>query len=427
MTTQAENELMTRIDGDAPMGRLMREHYWIPFALSAHLVHGEAPMPVRLFGEGYVAFRAEDGRVGFLDELCPHRRASLLLGRIEGNGVRCIYHGWKIDAAGCVVECPTQAVRAEQFAARVPVVHFPVHEAGGLAWVWLGGGGSSVDAPPFPRLSFADEDLYRYWVVSKVPCNWLQGLEGSVDSVHVAMLHQTWIALSVKMVEHANLSFALAQAAPTYETESTPYGLRAAALRKTSDGRTYVRVTEHMMPLVTITPVGGTEPRAGAVFVVTPVDDTHHLLFFGTVGPTPHSAVPLDQLSMQDPDYEPDPRDYAGVQGKGDRGNAWGQNRSLMTEGHFTGFGRSLMEEDVAVQSSMGPIVDRSKENLSSSDVAVAHLRRMLLEALKSAEAGALPPGSALSPDGVHLPNASEMLVDEGQRWKDAALDPAST
>ena len=91
-----------------------------------------------------------------------------------------------------------------------------------------------------------------------------------MDSVHAAMLHQSWIALSVDMEEHANLSYALAQAAATYETESTEYGLRAAALRKTADGRTYVRVTEHMMPLVTITPVGSTEPRAGAVFVIAP-------------------------------------------------------------------------------------------------------------------------------------------------------------
>jgi phthalate 4,5-dioxygenase len=422
MTTPAENELMTRIEGDAPMGRLMRDNYWIPFAMSSQLVHGDGPMPVRLFGENYVAFRADDGRVGFLDELCPHRRASLLLGRIEGNGVRCIYHGWKIDASGCVVECPTQTVRAEKFAAGVPVVYFPVHEAGGLAWVWLGGEAGGEDAPPFPDLSFAEEDLYRYWVVSRVPCNWLQGLEGSVDSVHVAMLHQTWIAKTVDMAEHANLSHALAQAAPTYETESTAYGLRAAALRKMADGGTYVRVTEHMMPLVTITPVGGTEPRAGAVFVITPVDDTHHLLFFGTVGPTPHSSVPLDQLKMQDPAYEPDPDDYAGVQG--DRRNAWGQDRSLMTSGHFTGFGRSLLEEDVAVQTSMGPIVDRTKENLSSSDVAVAHLRRMLLHALAADER---PPGSALASDGVRLPNASEMLVGEGESWQDVALDPATT
>ncbi len=419
MTTWAENELMARIEGDAPMGRLMREHYWVPFAQSAHLVHGDGPLPVRLFGENYAAFRAEHGQIGFLDELCPHRRASLLLGRIEGDGVRCIYHGWKIDASGRVVECPTQTVRAEQFAARVPVGHYPVQEAGGLAWVWLGGG----EAPDFPVLPFADEDLYRHWVTAQVPCSWLQGLEGSIDSVHAGVLHQTWIAASLKFAEHSNLSFALAEA-PTYETESTSYGLRAAALRKTSSGQKYVRITEHLLPLVTITSTGGNTPRTGAVFVISPVDDTHHVLFFGTVGPTPHSAVTLDQIAMQDPAYVPDPLDYTGLRGA--REQRWGQDRSLMTDGHFTGFGRSLLEEDAAVQTSMGPIVDRSKENLSSSDVAVAHLRRLLLEALATVEAGEIPPGSALRPGGVRLPNAREMLVDEGVSWEDAVLDPLS-
>lgn len=419
MTTVAENDLMTRIDGDAPMGRLMRGHYWIPFAQSAHLVHGDGPLPVRLFGANYAAFRAGDGRIGFLDELCPHRRASLLLGRIEGDAIRCIYHGWKIDASGKVVECPTQTVRAEQFAASVPVGHHPVHEAGGLAWVWLGGG----DAPAFPALPFAEEDLYRYWITARVPCNWLQGLEGSVDSVHAGMLHQTWIAKSVSMIEHANLSYALAQAAPTYETQATDYGLRAAALRRTSTGQTYVRITEHMTPLVTITPVGATTPRAGAVFVISPVDDTHHLLFFGTIGPTPHSAVPLDQIAMQDPAYVFDPLDYTGL--RGDRNDRWGQDRALMESGHHTGFGRSLLEEDAAVQASMGPIVDRTKEHLSSSDIAVAHLRRMLLEALRTLDEGGTPVGSALTPGGMAMPNAAELLVDEGDRWEDAGLQPS--
>jgi phthalate 4,5-dioxygenase len=417
MTTRAQNELMTRIEGDAAMGRLMRENYWIPFAQSAHLVHGDGPMPVRLFGENYVAFRAADGRIGLFDELCPHRRASLVLGRIEGNGVRCIYHGWKVDVSGCVIECPTQTVRAEQFAASVPVVHFPVHESGGLVWAWLGAAGP----PSFPELPFADEDLHRYWVTAQVPCNWLQGLEGSVDSVHAGMLHQTWIAKSVSMAEHANLGFALAQAAPTYETETTPYGLRAAALRKTSAGQTYVRITEHLMPLVTITPVGATTPRTGAVFVISPVDDTHHVLFFGTVGPTPHSGKSLDQIAMQDPDYLPDPLDYTGL--RGDRGNRWGQDRTLVDAGHSTGFGRSLLEEDAVVQTSMGPIVDRSMEHLSSSDVAVAQLRQMLLDALAAAAAGNLPPGSALSSEPVRLPNALEVVVPAGQRWEHAALD----
>jgi phenylpropionate dioxygenase-like ring-hydroxylating dioxygenase large terminal subunit len=408
VVTQAENELLTRIEGDAPMGRLMREHHWVPFAQSAHISVGDAPLPVRLFGENFVAFRGEDGSIGFLDELCPHRRASLVLGRVEGNGLRCIYHGWKIDTSGCVVECPTQTVRAEQFAASVRVARFPVREAGGIAWVWLGGG----EAPEFPYLPFADEDLYRYWVTARVPCNWLQGLEGSVDSVHVGMLHQTWISAAAKMSEHSNLNFALA-GPPEYEVQRTPYGLQAAALRPTSTGERYVRITEHLAPFVTITPTGDNTPRTGAVFLITPVDDTHHLLFFGTVGPEAYSARTHVETFTQDPAYQPEPLDFSGL--TGDRSNRWGQQRDLMGEGHWSGFGRTLLEEDAAVQASMGPIVDRSKENLSSSDVAVVQLRRMLLDALASD----VPPGSVRTPGGVRLPNASEMLLGDGADWRD--------
>jgi phthalate 4,5-dioxygenase len=420
MTTQAENERMTRVEGDAPMGRLLRTNYWLPFAMSLHLVHGAAPTPVRLLGGNFVAFRAEDGRIGFLDELCPHRRASLLLARAEGNALRCIYHGWKIDASGCVVECPNQAVRADRFAASVRTTHFPVHESGGLAWVWLGG----EEAPPFPELPFGDEDLYRYWCVSRIPCNWLQGIEGTIDSAHVGLLHQTWIAEAAKMAEHSNLTMALDQP-PSYETQATSYGMRAAALRKTADGQTYVRITEHLMPLVTVVPIGRAMPRSGSVFVISPMDDTHHLLFFGYFGDTPHSAKPPEEICMQAADYLPDPANYTGL--RGDRWNAWGQDRTIMATGHFSGFGRSLLEEDAVIQTSMGPMVDRSKETLCSSDVAVAHTRRMLLEALGAADAGDLPPGSALAPQDVRLPNALEVIVEAGGRWEDAALHPLPT
>jgi phenylpropionate dioxygenase-like ring-hydroxylating dioxygenase large terminal subunit len=309
-------------------------------------------------------------------------------------------------------------VRAEQFAAAVPVVHFPVREAGGIVWVWLG----SAQPPSFPELPFAEESLYRYWCVSRVPCNWLQGIEGSIDSVHGAYLHQTWIAEAAKMAEHANLTFQLSEP-PTYETAATPYGMRAAALRKLGDGRTYVRITEHLMPLVSVVPVGSDLPRSGSVFVISPVDDTHHLLFFGTYGQTPHSARSLEDTAMQARDYAPDPDDYTRL--RGDVWNRWGQDRTVMSAGtHFSGFTRSLLEEDAVVQTSMGAIVDRSKENLSSSDTAVAQARRMLLDAITAAEKGMLPPGSAMSPEPVRLPNCVDTFVDEGRDWEDATFEP---
>ena len=414
MVTREENDRLTRVDGDAPMGRLMREHYWLPFALSTNLTHDAGPVPVRLLGENYVAFRAQDGRIGFLDELCPHRRASLVLGRLEDNCIQCIYHGWKIDVSGCVAEAPTQLLRPERFAAGVAVTHFPVHEAGGLVWVWLGDG----DPPAPPEFPWEDA-RHAYWCVSRMPCNWLQGVEGTIDSAHVGFLHRTWHAETAKRAEHANLGLALQQV-PTYETEECEYGMRAAALRSTGDGKTYVRITEYFMPLVTLVAVGRAQPRDGSMFVSAPVDDTHHLLFYGYFSDEPqHPTESMPGLIA--PDIVLDPLDFVAL--SGDRANRWGQDRELVNAGHWSGFARTLLEEDAAVQASMGPILDRTKEHLSSGDAAVAHARRILLDALAAVDAGELPPGSARTPGGVRMRNALEAVLGDGQRWEDVALD----
>jgi phenylpropionate dioxygenase-like ring-hydroxylating dioxygenase large terminal subunit len=412
MVSREENELMTRVEGDAPMGRLMRENYWIPFALSENLVVGDAPTPVRLFGENYIAFRAENGQVGFFDELCPHRRASLALGRLEGNGVRCIYHGWKIDVSGCVVEAPTQVQRPEQFAANVRVAHFPVHETGGIAWVWLG----AAAEPAFPDLPFdAEHGVNTNMTVSVLPCNWLQGLEGGLDSAHGPILHQSWIREVSKEMSASidsggvQLTFA---AVPRYETEVTPYGMRAASLRTVGDGQTYTRLSHYFFPLVIVVPTGYADHTQ--IFAFTPIDDTHHQVFFGNYG----VVMQMGQREFRSvrQDIETDPRNFAAA--GGDRSNRWGQDRELMDAGHFTGVARSVIDEDALVQVSMGPIVDRSKENLSSSDVAVAQARRLILDTLAAAEEGELPPGSALAPEVVRVPHPVDGMVDDGASWR---------
>jgi phthalate 4,5-dioxygenase oxygenase subunit len=416
VVTQAENELLTRVEGDAPMARLMREHYWIPFALSSNLVVGDGPTPVRLFGENYVAFRDMDGKIGFLDELCPHRRASLVLARHEGDGIRCIYHGWKMSAEGKVLECPTQTIRAEQFAARVPVVHFPVHEAGGVAWVWLGDG----DAPPFPDLPFAEEGVNNAFTFSVIPCNWLQGFEGGLDSVHGTILHKSWIG---EILEDKNRSpedlkgLALAQSAvPRYETEPAPYGMRTCSLRPAEDDRTHARTAHYFFPLVIVVPTG----HRGLIhfFAFAPVDDTHHLLFFGNYGEAP---LYPHEIGGVRPGFQPDVRNYTGFGDEFRKDNRWGQDRDLMGHGHYTGFGRSALDEDAAVQVSMGPRVDHSKENLSSSDVAIANARRLLLDALEAVASGQLPPGSVRSPEPVRVPNPVDALLSEGESWRESA------
>lgn len=413
MTTAADNELMTRVEGDAPLGRLMRDNYWIPFALSENLVAGEAPSPVRLFGENYAAFRAGSGEIGFFDELCPHRRASLLLGRIEGDAIRCIYHGWKLDVSGRVVEAPTQVQRAEQFCRNVKVTHFPVRESGGIAWVWLGG----PEAPVFPDVPFdAGHGMNAAVTLSLLPCNWLQGLEGSIDSVHGTILHQTWIMAGAERqrastdVERVEMAMS---STPLYEAESTPYGMRAVSLRPAGPERTYARVAHYFFPLVTVVPTG--YPGATQVFAFAPVDDTHHLLFFGNYGEEPQRTQ-KDFGALRE-DIEPDPRNFFAIPGGRER--RWGQDRELMRAGHFSGVGHSVIAEDAVVQTSMGPRVDRSKENLSGSDVAVAHARRLILDALAAADDGRLPPGSARAVEPVRIPHPYDTFLEAGASWRD--------
>jgi phthalate 4,5-dioxygenase oxygenase subunit len=418
MVTWAENELMTRVEGAAPLGGLIRQNYWVPFGLSDNLTVKDGPTPVRLFGKNYVAFRDVEGRLGLLDELCPHRRSSLLLARHEGDGIRCIYHGWKMSATGEVVECPTQAVRPERFAANVGLAHYPVHEEGGIAWVWLGGGAT----PPFPDLPFSERHGVRTEIAfARVPCNWLQGLEGGLDSVHAPILHKSVIEETIKKMSGTTGVQGVRttiDASPRYETEPAPYGLRACSLRDVGNARTFVRVAHYFFPLVIVVPNG--YDGLTHLFAFAPVDDTQHLLFFGNYGESPMSQ--REVAGVRD-GYEPDPHNMVSL--SGGRWNRWGQDRAAMNNGHWSGFTNSALDEDTVVQVSMGPITDRPRENLSSSDVAIAEGRRLILDTIAAVAGGALPPGGARGPDLVRIPHPFEAVLDEGTSWSDLDRVPS--
>lgn len=415
MLSAENNELLTRVEGDAPMGRMMRENYWIPFSLTSELVADGAPKRVRLLGRNYVAFRATDGRLGFFNERCPHRGVSLALGRNECNGLRCIFHGWKFDVTGQTVEITTEpdAERARDFASKVRLKHYPTREAGGLVWVWLG----EAAEPPFPSLPFVGEHEKNNWLtVSRARCNWLQGVEGTLDSVHVGTLHNTYISSYVKRTAGAGTGKLTLNNAPRYEVDATDYGLRAAALRALADGGTYVRATEHFVPFVSLVPAD--RQGDGVIFIATPVDDEHHLLFFGLW--SEHQARRPEDGNVfmtRDPVY--DRHDF--VKLSGDADNNWGQDRTLMAAGHFTGFGTNIVEEDMVVQLSMGPIADRTEEMLSTSDVAIVRLRRLLLDALKADANGEAPPGSALGARPVRVRDPIDAVLGPGVHWQDFA------
>lgn len=406
-----ENRLLTEVENDAPMGRLMRENYWFPFMRAAALKPGAQPRRVTLLGQDYVVFRAEDGRIGFFDEGCPHRCASLVLARVEGCALRCIFHGWKFDVSGEVLETPTEPTNAEDFARTVKMNRYPVKEAGQLLWVWLG----ENEAPALPKLPFFDLKDENVWVtLSYSDCNWLQGVEGTLDSAHIGHLHRSWMEQRSQVVGGtSSLRTSKEVSTPRYEVQLSEYGLRAAALRKTPDGLDYLRVSEYFMPFVSMVPSSGNDE--GVIFIAVPVDNHRHLLFYGEWAK--HRKVEPEYGGMFGTgNYDPD--NYAQL--TSGRDNNWSQDRSAMDKGHFSGFVRNLVEEDIVVQLSMGKIVDRSKEHLSSSDVAIVHARRMLLQAVKEVvEEGRLPRGSALAGD-VTVRHPLDTLLPVGQGWKEA-------
>src|SRR3954465_12311211 len=169
MLSPQDNELLTRVEGDAPMGQLFRRH-WMPVCLSEEVEDNDGtPVHARVLGEDLVVFRDSEGRVGVLDERCPHRRASLVLGRNEESGLRCLYHGWKVDVLGNVLEMASEPA-ASGLCEKVRHLAYPVHEWGGFVWAYLG---PRESVPKFEPPAFAPDETARVSIVKvQVDCNW---------------------------------------------------------------------------------------------------------------------------------------------------------------------------------------------------------------------------------------------------------------
>lgn len=383
--SKEDNDLLTRVENGAPMGEMIRQHYWLPAVPSSKLEADGAPVRVRLLGKNYVAFRATDGAVGVLDERCPHRKASLALARNEDNGLRCIYHGWKFNVKGEVVEAPNHTGDQAQFCAHVRVNRYTAADRGGIVWVWLGQGDTP---PPFPDLPFIDLPAHQRSVTStEVPTNWVQGVEASMDSSHVGVLHESTTQITAGSGnERMLMTKALA---PRLEFEERPYGYRYAALRTLPDGKVYARVNNFVMPWYgIICPPDANGPTT--VFFSTPVDDVTHRAWFVHFNPN----RPLGMTVMS---ASPDVWNFPPLPPGGPDEN-WGQNRDLMKRGHKTGFPQHLGTEDFAMFLSQGPIVDRTDEQLCSADGAVLRVRQMLLKAAREFMEGK-PPTMAHHPE----------------------------
>jgi phthalate 4,5-dioxygenase oxygenase subunit len=411
MLSQADNELICRVGPGTPMGNMMRR-YWHPVCTSAQLpVRDSVPLRVRLLGEDYVAFRDSEGKVGVLEELCMHRGASLALGRVEEGGIRCLYHGWKFDVTGGVMETPNHDDPKYRDRMRAPA--FPVREEGGIVWAYVG---PKELEPAFSRYAFMDaEPDHRVVLRVNVACNYLQLVEGGEDTSHVGVLHTNEARPGWKDKEFKRNADVVNPAAlasndlnPALKIEDTPYGFHYVAMRKTDKaGMRNARVVPFIVPYGRIIPA----PAFQFTVLEVPQDDTHTSTYLVVHGKAPVSeAKILELLGLDNPKYY----DRATNNFTASWSDTFGQSRERMVES-WTGL-RGVEVEDATIALSQGPLYDRSKEHLVPADQAVMRVRRVMLDAVKRVADNKPPVGV-----GIDLSRVVALDADlaDGAVWQD--------
>jgi len=373
MLSKEDNELLTQINLGTPMGNLIRR-YWVPL-LSEEISQPDCPpVRVRLLGEELVAFRDSQGRIGLLGERCAHRGTSLFYGRNEECGLRCIYHGWKYDVDGHVLDTPAEPGDSD-FGKKLRHTAYLTHEAGGVIYAYLG---PRDKIPLFPNYEWTQVPLDQTYVTKcLLECNYLQGLEGECDSSHLSFLHRAFS-------NERNQPLYKSDTSPIYETEETDFGVRLIATRNSADNQHYVRFSAFVMPVYGCVPAGRptNELDGYEIHTYVPADDTHCWRY--DIGFRRMHAVREEEVHRRkqiNPDY---------TRIRNARNN-YLQDRQMQKTVNFTGI-EDFLNHDACATESMGPIFDRSKEHLGVSDKAVIAVRRSLLTAVKELQAGKQPP-----------------------------------
>lgn len=412
MLKTEDNALLCHVGPETPMGAVMRR-YWHPVCTSAQLPTPDSdPLRVRLLGEDFVVFRDTEGRVGMFDELCMHRGASLALGRVEEGGIRCLYHGWKFDVTGALLDTPNHD--DAKYRARMKAPAYPVREEAGLIWAYVG---PRDREPAFSRYAFMDTKSENRAVIRiNINCNYLQLVEGGEDTSHVGVLHTNMARPGWKEKEFQPNKDVVNPAAlatndlhPELELEDTEFGFHYVALRKTDEPD--VR-NARVVPFVV--PYGRVIPSPAFSFFVfeVPDDDTHTSTYIVIYGDAPVEADRvIELLGLDDKRYY----NRETCLFTATWADSFGQSRKLMKDSSWTGL-VGVEVEDAAIALSQGALYDRSKEHLVPSDRAVMRVRRILLDAVKGLSNGIEPPGVGMDLTGVGACDAS---LPAGQPWRD--------
>jgi phthalate 4,5-dioxygenase oxygenase subunit len=389
LLTQKENERLYRVGPGTPMGMTLRR-YWQPFALSTELAERDGPpIRVRILGEDLVAFRDSAGGVGLLSAFCPHRRAPMFFGRNEEQGLRCVYHGWKFDRTGACVDMPSEPPDS-LFKTKVTIESYPTWEAAGFVWTYMG---PAEHLPAVPDYELLRAPAKQRWVSKSLQdSNYLQALEGGVDTSHTHFLHKR---------HDGDLSYMQNYEAtvPRIDVHERDYGYIYTGIRLV-EGRQWVRGIHFLMPNVQMradieslrTGFADQAPKIdGHIWV--PIDDVTTCMYTFMYAADPARPVPEHQAQRMEAIAGRGPGDVRpDFRLKKSMANDFHIDRGVQKTQTFTGI-EGINTQDLAVQEGMGPIVDRSKEHLGSTDRAVIVLRRLLLEAVDALEAGRSPRG----------------------------------
>ncbi|HEX5369445.1 MAG TPA: Rieske 2Fe-2S domain-containing protein [Dehalococcoidia bacterium] len=417
MLMQEDNETLTRVGPGTPMGEMMRR-YWIPALLAWELPEPDcAPVEVRLLGEDLVAFRQTDGRVGIVEWRCPHRSASLFWGRNEEQGLRCVYHGWKFDIDGRCVDMPSEP-EASNFKEKVSIRAYPTVEAGGVVWAYMGPRGM---APPPPLFEWTQApETHRGMTKVLQDANWLQALEGGIDTVHSNFLHYgrppagADATMTIGSTRQRATGFSKAA---LVEVVPTDYGFTYAGLRALPDGGYFARGYHWIMPWYQLRgyTVDAEKPTVSGHMWV-PVDDETTMVYNFTYT---YGSEPLSEnerlLAGTGNQFGVDIDVEDGFRSIRNRRNRYMIDRQVQKTRTFTGI-QGTNTQDRAVQESMGRVVDRSYERLGTTDRAIITARRLLLQAVKQTQAGGSPPGL----EGYYKLRAIEQVIGQDENWLEA-------
>jgi phthalate 4,5-dioxygenase len=411
------NELLTQTGPGTPAGNLFRQ-YWLPALHIEELPENDCPpVRVKILSERLIAFRDSEGRFGLMDEFCAHRGVSLWFGRVEEGGLRCAYHGWKYDVTGQCLEVPSEPENSN-FCSKVQLTAYPLVKVGEILWTYMGDPANQPALPEFEFCDVPEEQTYtsKRWQES----NWLQALEGGIDSSHVSWLHSGGLKSDPLFKGTKGNEYNLNDLRPFFEVAEADGGLFVGARRNAEDGKYYWRITPYVMPSFTIVPPRGDHPVHGHFWV--PIDDENCWVYNWQYAYDPKIPVSREYAEEHETMYGRGPGDvFPGTfRLKKNLRNDYDIDRQLQKTQTFTGI-VGINTQDMALQEGMGRIVDRSKEHLGTSDRAIIAMRQLLMEAMDAVESGEKIRG--LDPADYRDVRAVDLMIPLGVEWREALKD----